>query len=154
MWQEMERNLKKKKNSYRVSQPTLRISHRKHQIHSGRLWSCSSCYKWSFAKSDIKTKMSPSFNLGNQIFLSSHGLENIALDVHLNCKKIKKILHTFSPDTNCVGWKEWVISLPVEVCLGMRWGIPYSSRCMGRKRATIFYLNPWQRTARHTKSHK
>lgn len=33
----------------------------------GRLRSCSSCYKQSFVKSEIKTEMSPSFNLGNHL---------------------------------------------------------------------------------------
>lgn len=72
------RAIENKKIWYRVSQPTLGISHRKRQTHfgfPGRLRSCSSCYKWSLVKSEIKTEMSHSFNLGNQIFLSSHGLK-------------------------------------------------------------------------------
>lgn len=60
---------------------------------SGRLRSHSSCYKWSFVKSEIKAEMPPTFNLSYQSFLTSHGLENMALDVHVNCRKKKSPTH-------------------------------------------------------------
>lgn len=149
-----EEEIKTKSKSHcRVSQPTFRINHRKHRIHfgfPGRLWSHSSCYKWSLVKSEIKTEMPSSFSLGNQIFPRSHGLENMALDVHINCKKIK-ILHTFSPETNDVGSKEWVIGLLAEVCLGMRWEIPYSS---GEREQPFSTWNPGKEPARHTKTNE
>lgn len=119
---------------------------------SGRLRSCSSCYKWSFVKSEIKAEMPPTFNLSYPSFLSSHGLENMALDVHINCRKKKSPTHFVTWHKLCwlKGGSVWFTS----------WGIPrhemrdflrhqvYGQR--ERERASTTW-NHGKRPARHKK---